>query len=181
MRELSLHILDIVQNSVVAGADLITILINEDIKNDNLSILIEDNGCGMSPEMVKKVRDPFVTTRTTRKVGMGISLFESAAVACDGHLDLESEVGKGTKITAYFKHSHIDRMPIGDMAQTYAMLAGGNLDIDFVYTHIINGNEFVIDTRELKNILGEVPLDSPDVLVWIRDYINEGINNLQEV
>ena len=182
MRELSLHILDIVQNSVVAGASLIEIVIDENIAQDILTISIKDNGCSMSKELIAKVRDPFVTSRKTRKVGMGIPLFENAATSCAGKLHIESELGVGTTVTATFKHSHIDRAPIGDMAGTFSMLAGGNPDIDFSYIHKVNDNEFKIHTAELKQILGEeVPLSSIEVTLWIKDYINEGLNNIQEV
>ncbi len=178
MKELSLHILDIAQNSITAGATLVTISIAEDTVKDILTISIEDNGKGMSEEFLAKVRDPFTTTRTTRPVGMGISLFESAAKACGGGLDIKSELGVGTVVTTEFKHSHIDRAPIGDMAETFVTIIGTNPNIDYVYNHSINGESFTMDTRELKAVLGEVPLDIPDVTMWIKENINESLNNI---
>lgn len=178
MKELSLHILDIAQNSITAGAKLVTISIDENSENDLLTITIEDDGKGMSEEFLEKVRDPFTTTRTTRPVGMGISLFESAANACGGQLDIKSQLGIGTVVTATFIRSHIDRAPVGNMAETFVTIIGTNPDIDYVYTHAYNGESFTIDTREIKAILGEVPLTVPDVTMWIKDNINESLNNI---
>lgn len=178
MKELSLHILDIAQNSITVGASLVKITIDEDTVADTLKISIEDNGKGMSEDFLKKVRDPFTTTRTTRPVGMGISLFESAAVACGGYLDIKSKLGVGTLVTALFKHSHIDRAPVGNMADTFVTVIGTKPDVDFVYTHTYNGNGFTIDTRELRAVLGDVPLDTPDVTMWIKENIIESLNSI---
>ena len=179
MQEISLNILDIAENSVRAEASLIEVTVKENIAEDILSFTIKDNGCGMDEEMVKRVSDPFVTTRTTRKVGLGISLLKAAAQQTGGDVFLESEPGVGTTITATFSHSHIDRQPLGDIAQVMVSLISLNPDIDFVYTHIYNENEFTLDTRELKAVLGEeVKLNEPSVAVWIGEYIS---NNLTEI
>ena len=178
MKELSLHILDIAKNSVKAKASLIEIAVLEDEEKNLLSIGIFDNGCGMTEEFLKTVRDPFSTTRTTRKVGMGIPLFEAASVQCGGGLDITSEVGVGTKVTTTFELDHIDRAPLGDMAGTIKTLIWGSPEIDFLYRHEKNGQEFILDTRELKNVLGGVPLDTPDVLEWIEGYIKEGLEGI---
>jgi len=180
MRELSLHILDIAMNSVKAQASLITINIEEDHKSNLLTVEIIDNGCGMSPEFLKTVRDPFSTTRTTRKVGMGISLFEAAAVACGGKLELSSELGEGTTLKTYFQLDHIDRAPIGDMSGTMIILISGSPDIDFVYRHTKNGKTFLLETSQLRTVLEGVPLNTPDVLSWISDFINEGLSELSQ-
>ncbi|MGE5633109.1 MAG: ATP-binding protein [Caulobacteraceae bacterium] len=184
MRDLSLHILDLSQNSVAADANLVEITIIEDIKSDILTIKIKDNGRGMSRELLEKVKDPFVTTRTSRKVGLGIPLMLAACKRCEGELTIESEVNVGTEVTAVFKHSHIDRAPMGNMADTMVSLilsgSGGERTVDFIYKHIVNNCEFRIDTRELKRILGEgVSLSEPEILTWIKDYINEGLANLR--
>ena len=176
MKELSLHILDIAKNSVKAKATLIEILITEETDKNLLTIEIKDNGCGMSEEFLKTVKDPFSTTRTTRKVGMGISLFESAAVQCGGKLDITSKVGVGTDLIATFELDNIDRAPIGDMAGTMVTLISGSPSIEFMYKHTKDNNEFVLDTREIRQILGEVSLDMPDVLMWIEGYINESLS-----
>ena len=178
MKELSLHILDIAKNSVKAKASLIEVIINEDEEKNLLSIGINDNGCGMTEEFLKTVRDPFSTTRTTRKVGMGIPLFEAASQQCGGKLDITSEVGVGTKVMATFELNHIDRAPLGDMPGTIKTLIWGSPEIDFLYRHTKNGQEFTLDTREIKQVLGGVPLDNPDVLAWIDEYIIEGLNGI---
>lgn len=178
MKELSLHILDIAENSVKAGASLIEISVAEDENNDTLIIEIKDNGCGMSEEFLKRVKDPFSTTRTTRRVGMGLSLFEAAAEQCGGGLEISSKEGVGTDVLVTFTLNHIDRAPLGDMAGTMQTLIGGSPDIDFIYQYRKNSNEFVLNTAEIRQTLGDVPLDTPEVLLWIGDYINEGINEL---
>ena len=177
MKELSLHILDIVKNSVKAGATLIGIDVTESVQENKLSIVISDNGCGMSKEFLARVRDPFTTTRTTRKVGMGIPLFEAAALQCEGAFDITSEEGVGTVVTAVFQNDHIDRAPLGDMAETMTTLVSGSPEIDFCYTHITDDHRFVFDTRTIREELGpEVPLDLPDVLLWMDAFLREGLN-----
>lgn len=178
MKELSLHILDIAENSVKAEASLIKITVSEDTQNNLLTICIDDNGCGMSEEFLKNVKDPFHTTRTTRRVGMGISLFEAAAVQCGGGLDISSKEGIGTSVTVRFLLNHIDRAPLGDMAGTMQTLIGGSPDINFIYRHTKDGKEFVLDTRQMRSALDGVPLNTPEVLLWVCDSVNEGINEL---
>lgn len=184
MKDLSLHILDLSQNSISAGARVVQITVDEDAEADRLTICIEDNGKGMDKDFLERVKDPFVTTRTSRKVGLGIPLMLAACKRCEGDLIIESEINIGTKLTATFKHSHIDRAPIGDMAETMLslILAGstGRENVDFVYKHVINQRDFCFDTREIKDVLGtEISLSEPDVLMWIKDYINEGLENLR--
>ncbi|HYE81279.1 MAG TPA: ATP-binding protein [Clostridia bacterium] len=184
MRDLSLHILDLAQNSISAEASLVSITIIEDMVKDRLTICIEDNGRGMDKDFLEKVMDPFVTTRTSRKVGLGIPLMYAACKRCDGDLIIESERNVGTKLTATFKHSHIDRAPVGDMAETMLSLiisgSDENRDVDFVYRHVIGKSEYCLDTREIKSALGnDVSMAEPDVLMWIKDYINEGLVNLR--
>jgi hypothetical protein len=162
----------------------IKITIEESVKSDKLSICIDDNGKGMDKDFLEKVKDPFVTTRTSRKVGLGIPLMLAACKRCDGDLVIESEKNVGTKLTATFKYSHIDRAPMGDMAETLLslILAGSerNEIVDFVYRHIIDDREFSLDTREIRTTLGsEISLSEPNVLMWIKDYINDGLENLR--
>lgn len=173
MRELSLNVLDIVQNSISAKATVIEIELLEHIEKDLLEINIFDNGKGMTEEQVKSVIDPFFTTRTTRKVGLGIPLFKMAAEMSGGWLDIKSEVGKGTRVYSSYGYSNVDRMPVGDMNGTVSMLIRMNPDIDFVYTHSINEKSYVLDTRELREQLDDVPLDTPDVIEWIEEYLKE--------
>lgn len=178
MRELSLHLMDIAQNSISAGASLIQIRLSELRAGHSLRITIEDDGRGMSEEQVKQVTDPFYTTRTTRKVGLGVPLFKMAAEMTGGAFSIRSEEGKGTLLTADFDTAHLDMIPLGDMEQTILLLIHSNPDLDFVYARSLDGHEFVLDTRQLREILGDVPLNNPDVTVWMREYLEE---NIQEV
>ena len=177
MNELSLHILDIVNNSVKAGASTVLLYITEDTASDLLTIVIEDNGCGMDKDFLAEVLDPFKTTRTTRKVGMGLSLFKAAAEQTGGTLTISSEKGVGTKVCATFGLTHIDRQPLGDVASSVTTVLSGNENIDFVYCHTTNGKSFTMDTKEIRKILNGVPIGAPDIILWINDYINEGIEN----
>lgn len=173
MQELSLNILDVAQNSVKAGANLIAIGVEESTADDRMTITITDNGCGMTPEQVARVIDPFYTTRTTRKVGLGVPFFKMAAELTGGNFRIESNVGQGTSVTAIFGRSSIDRMPLGDIAATVAALVQGSPDRDFVYTRRIDGREMVADTRQFREALAGIPLDTPEVLAFITEYINE--------
>ncbi len=179
MVELSLHVLDIVQNSIKANASLVEITICEDTKTNLLSIEIIDNGCGMEKEFLKDVTNPFRTTRTTRKVGLGISMFKSAAELTGGNFEIWSEVGKGTGLKAVFVYDSIDRQPLGDMASTMTTVINANPDIDYLYKHSFNGNEFDFDTRQIRGVLGaDISLSEPDVLNWIDEYIKNEIENI---
>lgn len=177
MRELSLNVMDVAQNSITANATLITITVIESDKDDYLDITIEDNGKGMTGEQVQNVIDPFFTTRTTRKVGLGIPLFKMAAEQTGGSFTIESTVGVGTKLTAHFVKSSVDMTPLGDINSTVKILIQCNPQLDFLFTHCTDCGEFTLDTRELREILGEdVPLDTPDVLMWIDGFLSEQTN-----
>ena len=178
MRELSLHILDIAENGVAAGADCIHILVGEARATDLLTIKITDNGQGMPAEKMKKPADPFVTSRTTRRVGLGLSLFAAAAERCDGRLTVKAGPGAGTEVGATFCYSHIDRAPLGNMAATITTLIMGYPQIDFVYTHIIDGEEFTLDTRELKAEMGNLSLTNPVVIHHLSASIRNSLAQL---
>ena len=178
MRELSLNILDIAQNSIVAGATLTEIVVNENTKENTLLIGIYDNGCGMTAEQVRNVIDPFFTTRTTRKVGMGIPLFKMAAEQTGGSFKIESEKGVGTKIEALFKTDSIDFTPLGDIASTIVTIVSMNNDKEFLYKRVLDDREFIFSTVEVKKILDGVPLSEPSVMSWIEQYLNEQHNEL---
>ena len=177
MKEISLNILDIVENSVKAKAKNILVSLKEE--GDKLTLTVSDDGCGMKEDFLKSVIDPFCTSRTTRKVGMGISLFEAAAIQCGGGLEITSKLGKGTTVKVDFELNSIDRAPLGDMAGTMTALISGSPEIDFVYSHNKNGQEFILDTKEIREILGGVPLDNPDVVSWIDGFINDGLNEIK--
>ncbi len=181
MREISLHILDIVQNSVAAGATKICVTVCEDIASDKLTVKICDNGCGMTKEFLEKVIDPFTTKRTTRKVGLGIPLFKSAAETTGGGLEIKSQVGEGTCVTAVFGYSHIDRQPLGDMAETMLGLFTSYENINFLYRHSVGSRIFEVDTTEIKNVLGDVPFSAPEVYLWLSEFLSEGEQELNLV
>ena len=174
MQELSLNILDIAQNSVVAAASLIEIDIAVYGENNKmLSITIKDNGKGMDRQTLENVTNPFFTSRTTRKVGLGIPLFKMAAEQTGGNFDIQSAVGVGTTVKAVFDTSNIDCTPLGDIWDTVAILIQMNEDIDFVYTASRGEESFVCDTRQLKEIMEGAPLSDPMVVRWIKEFIEE--------
>jgi hypothetical protein len=180
LREISLHIIDIAENGIAADADLIKIKISE-LRNKNLlEITVSDNGKGIAPEIINKVTDPFFTTRSTRRVGLGLSLFKEAAKRCGGEFNINSREGKGTEISASFVLDHIDLAPIGDLAGSIACLIMGNPGVDFVYTHEYNQRSFTIDTRDIKRELDGVSINRPEVLRYIEDMIKVSIQELKE-
>ena len=175
MPEISLNILDVTMNSVKAGASLVHISVKADTSADTLTVCIEDNGCGMTEEQVARVTDPFYTTRTTRKVGLGVPFFKMAALQSGGSFDIRSAPGEGTVVTAVFGLSNIDRMPLGDMAGTIHMIVTQNEETDFVYSHRIDDRGFELDTREMREILGGASFKEPEVSEYIKEYLRENI------
>ena len=180
MRELALHILDIAENSISAGATRIRISVGEDLHTDRLTITIEDNGKGMDAETLAKITDPFITSRTTRKVGLGIPFFKAAAEACEGHFKIQSQPGQGTTVTAEFKRSHIDRMPLGDLAGTLQTLIIGTPDVHWIFDYRINDEVFHFDDEPIKEILDGVPLSDPSIMRYLRDTLRTGIDELRQ-
>ncbi len=174
MEDLSLHILDIVENSITAGATRIEIKILEYLKGDIFSIEIKDNGSGIRKDTLEKVTDPFYTTRKTRNVGLGLSLLAQSAKEAEGDISIKSEEGVGTTIYAFFKHSHIDRKPFGDIADTLIVLISGNPDIDLFYEHRGDNEKYSLDTEEIKAQLEGIPINTPDVIEVIRKDIQAG-------
>jgi hypothetical protein len=181
VRELSLHLLDIAENSIAAGAKNITIEIDEDSNTDLLKLKVEDDGRGMSEEMTRQVVDPFVTSRTTRKVGLGIPLLKEAAEACNGSLTLTSEIGIGTRIFVTFQRSHIDRMPLGDISTTFLNLLVSNPEIHWTFAYKFNNLIYKFDDVEIKETIGDVPLTEPEILTILRQMINTGIEEVQTI
>jgi len=178
MKELSLNLLDVATNSITAGATTIRLNIIYHIPTNTLNMTIEDNGCGMSKEMLDKVCDPFTTSRTTRKVGLGLPLFKQSAESTGGSFEITSTLGKGTLVSATFKTNNIDCMPMGDLTGTLITLLQYAPTIRWVATYGVDDREFVFDTDEVKAILGEVSMDSPEVLSFLRDYIKQNINTI---
>jgi anti-sigma regulatory factor (Ser/Thr protein kinase) len=178
VRELSLHILDVVENGITAGASCINIRVEEDSAADRLQISVHDNGRGMPSRKADRLADPFVTTRTTRRVGLGLSLLAAAARRCEGDIRVNAAPGKGTEVTATFRASHIDRAPLGDMAATLGTLIMGNPQVDFVYIHRLDGREFTLDTRDLKRELEGVDLSRPGVVSQLMDLIRRSLKEM---
>ena len=178
MQELSLNILDIAQNSVKAGAAHVQIAVEEEPLADRLTVTVTDDGKGMDEATVKRVTDPFYTTRTTRKVGLGIPFFKMAAEMTGGRFSIRSAPGEGTTVQAVFGYSHIDRMPLGDIAGTISALMCLNEAIDFTYTHRIGERTFTASTAEFKAALGPVPMSVPQVMQFVREYLEEHITDL---
>ncbi|MCI1965382.1 MAG: ATP-binding protein [Oscillospiraceae bacterium] len=174
MEELSLHILDLAQNSIAAGADQVKLTVEEQPSNDTLTITVLDNGCGMSAAQAEQAADPFFTTRHTRSIGLGLPLFKMAAELTGGSFSLHSAKGKGTQIRGVFRLSSIDRMPLGDLNGTLLLLIQCNPSTDFIYTRICGNRNFELDTRRIRRILGEVPINRPEITVFLRKYLKEG-------
>lgn len=173
MPEIALNILDVAENSIRADARLVKIEVLVQTAQDTLTVIISDDGCGMSEEQVKRVQDPFFTTRTTRKVGLGVPFFKQAAECTGGSFLITSKEGIGTIVKAVFGLSHIDRMPLGDINATIHTLIVFNETVDFYYKYAYNENYFELDTRELKEILGDVSFQNAEVSRFIRDYLEE--------
>jgi anti-sigma regulatory factor (Ser/Thr protein kinase) len=171
LRELALHVLDLAENSLNAGATLVTIEVIEDVRADRLTLRVTDNGHGIDPELAARVADPFVTTRRTRRVGLGLPFLKQAAEACNGKLMIDSARGAGTTITATFQHSHIDRMPLGDLPGTMLALVVGCPQADFVFRHVLDDKTFEFDSRPLKAELGEVTLSEPSVIKLLKEML----------
>lgn len=179
MNDLSLHALDVAQNSVSAGASRIALAVCD--QGGVRRVTIEDNGCGMSPEMLARVTSPFATSRTTRKVGLGIPLFKMAAEQTGGSLRVESRQGEGTVVTADFVLDNIDCPPLGDMGGTMQLLVQQSPGVRFIYHRQTEKGEYTLDTDEIKRELEGVPLDHPEVLAFIRQFVNENEKELVEV
>ena len=176
MKELSLYILDITMNSVKAGAEHISVSIDE--TDRVLTFSVTDDGCGMTAEQVEKLSDPFFTTRTTRNVGLGVPFLRMLAEQTGGEVKITSKSEKeyedhGTTLTATFHEDSIDFVPLGDIVSTVVTLIQGSPDIDFDFTHTKEGMTVSLRTSELREVLGGVPLSEPEVLAWIGEYLGE--------
>ncbi len=181
MEDLSLHILDIIENSVAAGATHIRIIIDEDIVGNVLTIKIEDDGSGMDKDALAKALDPFYTTKKTRKVGLGLSMLAQATQESGGSFDIKSKPGKGTKVIAKFVYDHIDRKPLGNMAETITTcIAGSGSQSDIIYRHSRGEQEFVFDTKEIKGRLNGVAIDNPEIVSFLKQQIEDGLQAIAE-
>ncbi len=177
MKDISLHILDIAQNSIKAKATCVEIKMEEQ-NGSLLKITIADNGTGMSKDFLEKVTDPYTTSRTTRKVGLGIPLFKQNAERTGGKFIIESTMGKGTLITATFNTQHLDCLPLGDMPGVMSLLINANPDIDFKYEHKVNDKTYLFDTIEVKEILGDTPINNFEIQQFIKEMIKENLTEI---
>jgi len=176
--ELALHILDIVENSIRAGANRVRILIREDAAKDLFLLRISDNGRGMSPEEQQKALDPCYTNKKVRRIGMGLPLLSGASERTGGKMIVKSRPGVGTAVSAEFGHSHIDRQPLGDIASALIAIIVGSPGIDIIYRHQVQGRTYLLDTRNIKEELEDVPLNHPEVIAFLREHITEGLRDI---
>ena len=185
MREICLHLLDIAENSVAAQASSITIRVEEDLVADRLAASVQDDGRGMDAENLARAVDPFCTSRTTRKVGLGIPLLKAAAEACNGGLTLDSQVGKGSRLSVSFQHSHIDRMPLGDLPGTWLNLLVAHPETGWRFEYSLRHSPdcpvelFIFDDRPVKEALAGLPLSEPAVLGYLRQLLQDGVADAQ--
>jgi anti-sigma regulatory factor (Ser/Thr protein kinase) len=175
LRELAQHIVDLLENSAGAGARRVEIELEMDSSADSVRLTVTDDGCGMTPDVVARVTDPFYTSRTCRKVGLGLPLMAASSQRSGGGLRIESAPGRGTKVEASFQLSHIDTPPLGDLQSTLICAIEGHPDVDLLYRQVMDGRVFELDSGAIKRELGEVPLSHPSVLRWLEEYISEGL------
>lgn len=177
MKDLSLHILDVVENCITAEATRIEVKIAEDTDENLLTVEMNDNGKGMSEELLNNATDPFYTTRSTRNVGLGIPLLAQSAKESNGEISVKSKIGEGTSIKATFQYDHIDRRPLGDIGQTIIILIMSNPDIDFLFEHKKNDKLYTLDTAEMKMELDGIPINNPEVIKIINNDIRAWLNS----
>jgi anti-sigma regulatory factor (Ser/Thr protein kinase) len=175
LEDLSLHILDIVENAIAAKASRIEVTVVEDPGKDRLGIQIKDDGIGMDEEIRQKAVDPFFTTRTTRKVGLGLPFLAQAAQEAGGTLEIESSPGDGTRVKATFQYGHIDRKPLGSMTETMVMLILGNPDVDFHYTHVKGERSYTLKSEWMKEKFHDQASMTPDAIQWLKKHLQEGL------
>jgi len=180
MNDLSMHILDIIQNSLRAGASLIELEVWEDVMNNLLTITVKDNGKGMTPQQVEQVTNPFFTSRTTRRVGLGLPLYRQTAEQCGGKLKVESVAGAGTTVTATFVHDHLDRPPMGDLANAVVLMMSANPDCTFNFVFRFNDKVYSVSTQEINKVLDGLPINNVQVMKLITTMISENIQALRE-
>jgi len=180
MRDLSLSILDIVENSIAAKATKVKILVEEDLEKDQFRLSITDNGRGIDDRDLLKVTDPFVTTKTYRRVGLGLSLLKTKAQQCHGDLTISSRTGEGTTVKVVFQYGHIDRPPLGDIASTLVCIILANPGVNVLYQHTVGNVVYRLDTRRIKKIIGEIWLRKKDVFTLVSRDIEEGLSMLEK-
>jgi anti-sigma regulatory factor (Ser/Thr protein kinase) len=180
MKEIALHILDIAENSVAAGAKTVEITVEENQPDNKIRVSIKDDGKGLDERKLARIADPFVTSRTTRVAGLGIPFLKAAAEECNGGLCVTSKPGEGTCLEVEFQRDHIDRMPLGDLAGTVLTLIVGSPDIRWLFHYRVDGQAFVFDDEPIKQELGDIPLTDPLILRFIRETLQDGVRHVQQ-
>ena len=180
MQDIAMYMLDIANNALNAQAKNIKIKLDIDKREDRLSLCIEDDGVGMDEKTLMKVVDPFFTTRTTRGVGLGVAFFKALADQCDGTFTIKSKINEGTIIRVDIRNSHIDRPPLGDIVETITTLIQANSLVDYQFEYRLEDDVLVFNTKDIKEILEDININEPGVLVWIKNYLKEGINHIKE-
>lgn len=181
MEELSQHILDLARNSLEAGADKLEISVSEDTAANLLEIMVRDNGPGIANDDIPKVLDAFYTTKSGKRVGLGVPLLMDAAVRCGGYVSIKGMPPEGTIVAASFPHRHPDRAPLGDISGTLNVIMAGNKDLHLIYSHQFDKNIFIFDSMQLSQALGDIPLQTPEILAWLNNYLAINISNLRGV
>ncbi|MBE9467134.1 MAG: sensor histidine kinase [Bacteroidetes bacterium] len=179
MKNLSLHILDIIQNSIRAKANLIELEILENLKENIFQIVIKDNGTGIEKDKLKGILDPYFTSRTTRNVGLGLSLLKQNAERTGGFLKIYSKLGKGTVVKTLFKYNNIDRPVLGDISGVVTLVVASNPSIEFLYKHKTDKGEFFFNSKEIKRILENVAINEPKVIFFLKEMIKENLQNIK--
>ena len=178
MREIALHILDLARNAIEAGATAVELTLVENEQADALEFALSDNGRGMDESTLARVTDPFYSTRTTRRVGLGLPLLKATCERCGGGLEISSRLGEGTEVRGRLQLGHVDRPPLGDMGAVVQALACEADHTSLVYRHQANGRTFEVDTKALQRELGEVPVSDPRVLVWLAQFVNDHVREV---
>jgi hypothetical protein len=181
MKEISMHILDIVINSVKAKSNLIEIYIEDSIKNNLVNVIIKDNGIGMSSETIKLVTNPFFTTRTTRRVGLGIPMLKENCERCNGYFKVDSKLEEGTLIKCSFERNNIDRPPLGNMGDTILTIINTLENCELIYKHKTDIGEFIFNTVDIKQMLDGANIKENEILVWLKEYVNENIRSISNI
>ena len=180
MEDIAMHILEILMNSIGAGASIVLLKIRNSFKDDVIEIEVDDNGKGMSKEKAEKAASPFHTSRTTRKIGMGLAFLKGLCDTCNGEFKIESEEGVGTKVIAKIQKSHIDTPELGDLGEISMDILQGNEDLNYTLEYNSDVGSFIFSLEEIKELLGGVSINEPEILLWIKDYINQGIEQAEE-
>ncbi len=179
MKELAMHVYDLMENSTAADSTLVSLTIRDSLKDNIFHFTIQDNGRGMTPEFLARVTDPYTTSRTTRKVGLGLPLIKMNTENCGGGMNITSQVGVGTRLEFWFQHNHWDRPPMGDLPGTLVLLLSAHQDIHFVITYTTDVDTFQLDTDELREALGDMSLNDIHIINYLREMITENLREIQ--